>query len=275
MKAHAVLLGFLALGVATAAAAEEAKSQLMLGAGLGRYETLLHNDKDNNLYLVPRWQYYQGRFFVENLDLGFNLVETPNWSIDLSTKQSFDAVLTRTGGLKDSFVRGLATAVLPTPIGIPWDADLATYVTPQRRQLSYLGGASFYYRFDNVQLSTSWHTDISGVHQGSEWFNELAWRGQFYGVDVGASAIVRRVDTAYSNYYFGVWEQDTKAKLYSFKPGGQWIPATKLSLRYGINDQWALLANWKREYFPEIYERSLYFRRLTQDIWFTGVVYTW
>lgn len=256
-------------------AAEEAQSRFMLGMGVGRYETLLHGDTDNNMYLVPRWQYYKDRFYIENLDLGFNLVEKPSWSIDLTTKQSFDAVLTRTGGLRDSFVKGLATAVLPTPIGIPWDTDITTLLTIQRRQLSYLGGVTAYYRTDNVQLSTAWHTDISGVHEGTEWYNELAVRSEWQGLQIGASAIVRRVDTAYSNYYFGVWEADTIKKLYMFKPGAQWIPATKLSLHYPINDQWSLIANWKREYLPDVYERSLFFRRLTQDIWFTGVVYTW
>ncbi|WP_341501907.1 MipA/OmpV family protein [Gallaecimonas sp. GXIMD4217] len=240
-----------------------------LALGFGQYGTVLHDSKAQDLHVLPHWSYYGERFYLEDLDLGFNLVESKRWSLDLTTRQSFDALLLRKD-LDDAFLAGIADSPLP----IPRRFDLGPLVRPGHRSLSYLGGLTLFWRHENWQLSSAWHTDISNVHHGSEWETKARYLFRAGPVDLAVTGQVRRLDGDYSNYYFGVHEDDIN-RLFTFKPGSQWLPSFKLEASYPLNDSDRLFFSWKREFLADDYEKSLFFKKLHHDVWFMGVSRTW
>ncbi|ALZ77296.1 MipA/OmpV family protein [Rheinheimera sp. F8] len=270
-----VLMALLAFAVRADNAGPTSDFRLLLGLGYGQYSSVLQQGTDSQFYLLPRWQLYYRKFYVENLDIGLNLLENQHWSVDLTGKQSFDALLTRHSQMQDSFLKGLLTSSVPVLIPIQFGTELRDYITPTRRHLSYLAGTTLYYRQPDWQFSTAWHRDISNVHHGSEWLSELnyQWQQPDYGLQL--TATVRRLDDNYSNYYFGVNPADLVQNAYVHRPGQQWLPSVRLAVRYRLTDQMDWVANWRREYLPSVYRKSLYFDRLTHDLWFTGVLLQW
>lgn len=248
-----------------------AENQLSLGVGYGEYGSMLRQESADRLVLMPRWQWYGERLYVENFDLGYNLYEQGAWSLDLTTQQSFDALLTRSGGLQNALIKGLANI----PISAPYEVPPEDYIHPQARQLSYLAGSTLWYRHDAWQFQQSWHADVSGVHNGQQVQSKIRWHTEQGPLGLSAEAALRYVDSRYSNYYFGVQRQDTHNGLYQFAPGGHWLPSYQLNVRWQFAPPWQWIVSWRREHFPSAWLQNRYFDREMHQVWFSGVFYTW
>ncbi|PIW62513.1 MipA/OmpV family protein [Shewanella sp. CG12_big_fil_rev_8_21_14_0_65_47_15] len=246
--------------------------RLSLAVGLGRYSSPQVNGDNLPIYLLPRWSYYHDRFYVEDLDLGFNLIETRTFSWDITTKQSFDALMFHQGKLKDSLLAGLSAGNVV--LALPWDASPEDVLHPVERHLSYLGGSTLFFRTGNWQFKTAYHTDISNVHDGSEWNNELRYLTQVSKVEIATTVGARWLDSRYSNYYFGLNEADTDGVLTN-SPGAQWLPSLKLELSWSIAVDLRVIGSWRREWLANEFNKSYLFDTNTQDIWFIGVMKTW
>lgn len=247
-------------------------SVLMLGVGYGQFENPLHQGEDTVLRLLPRWQLYYGNVYAENLDLGVNLYQQGAFALDLTTKQSLDALLVRRQGLKPALLRGLLGSKLPLPS--PFGVSLDTMLTPQQRHFSYLAGLTAYYQSGHWQLKSALHQDISKVHHGLEWLNEISVQQQFsngLGVQLGLGW--RQLSSDYSNYYFAVKPEDTSNQLYQYNPGQAGIRYFKLAAGATLTPQLQLVWNWKREFLPDSYQHNYFFRTRVQDTWFTGFFY--
>ena len=270
-----VLLSVSLLGAVSVIAEETTdviSGQFSLAVGIGRY-TSPQVDSDNlPIYLLPRWSYYCDRFYVEDLDLGFNLIETELFSWDITTKQSFDALMFHQGSLKDSLLAGFASSGIP--LALPWGAEVDDMFNPTKRHMSYLGGTTMFFRAGNWKFKTAYHTDISNVHGGSEWASDLRYLTQIQSVDVAATVGVRRLDRQYSNYYFGLSEEDTDGVLIN-TPGAQWLPSLKLELSWAIRPDLRAIGSWRREWLADEYQQSYFIDSNTHDIWFIGVMKTW
>lgn len=264
--------GFAAASESGEQTGPQLQSRVMLGIGYGRFENPLHDGDDTILKLLPRWQLYYGKFYVENLDLGLNLYQHGAFALDLTTKQSFDALLVRRNGLKPALLRGLLGSNLPIPS--PFGVSIDSLLVPQQRHFSYLGGLTAYYQTEHWQLKSALHQDISKVHHGHEWLNEISFQQQLH-TDLGIQLGVgwRRLSSDYSNYYFAVKPQDTQGQLYLYSPGEGAIRFFKVAAGATLTPQLSLVVNWKREFLPELYVRNYFFHTRIQDTWFTGFLY--
>jgi outer membrane scaffolding protein for murein synthesis (MipA/OmpV family) len=271
----ALLLSFPLLTAQTMAVAgtpSATAGNMSVGIGLGRYTSPLFGNNDLPIYLLPRWSYYQDRFYIEDLDLGFNLIETPSFSWDITTKQSFDGLLFRKDQMQSSLLAGLSAGNVV--LALPWDASPRDVLHPVERHLSYLGGSSVYWRFGAWQFKSALHSDISNVHGGSEWNNELRYLTQVSKLEVATTVGARWLDSHYSNYYFGLNEADTDGVLTN-SPGAQWLPSLKLELSWSIAVDLRVIGSWRREWLVDEFKKSYLFDTNTQDIWFIGVMKTW
>src|SRR5690606_33260551 len=129
---------------------QQIQSQFSLAVGHGQYGSLLFDGQASPLSVLPRWSLYYKRFYLENLDLGFNLVETEHFSLDLSGKQSFDALSVRHKDAEDGLLKSIALHDAKLPI--PWHSDIKDIVNFRRRHLSYLAGIAVYARAHNIEL---------------------------------------------------------------------------------------------------------------------------
>ncbi|MDU0111878.1 MipA/OmpV family protein [Psychrosphaera aquimarina] len=249
--------------------AGEAKYSLALGKG--SYSSILRQNDETNFYLLPRWSYYNKQFYIENLDLGFNLVEYEAVSIDLSTKQSFDALLFKQHSLNDSFMLGLSAGL---PVNIPWGAEINDYFKPKERRLSYLAGFSVFVRLGNWQLVQEIHQDVTNVHDGFQITNQVRYASQLQDFSYSINGSTRWLSESYANYYYGVNNLET-SNTYEYLPGQSLLTSLKIELSYRINESLRLVSSFKREWFPSDFIQSLQIGQTQQDITFTGILYSW
>lgn len=245
--------------------------RITLALGVGEYDTLLNGQSSLPLYVLPHWSYYGERFYIDNLDLGINLVESEHWSWDLTSLQSTDALLFRQGSLKASFLKGLSTDLL---IAIPWGSEAEKLFQPTKRHFSYLAGSTLFWRSEAWQLSSGYHQDASGVHDGGQWRSEARYLYQQGAFSLALSGAARWLSREYSNYYFGISLQDT-SNTYQFQPGAQWLPSFKLETSWRLAQDTRLVLSWRREWLPSAYSGSFHIGQDHHDIWFTGVTWTW
>lgn len=246
--------------------------QFSVTVGHGQYGTLLFDASHTNLYVLPRWSLYYKRFYLENLDLGFNLVETKHFSLDLSGKQSFDALSVRHNSAEDGLIKSLAVNNVKIPV--LWDETIQDVINFQRRHLSYLAGITAYARTDNFELRSEWHTDISGVHNGNEWNTLLRYQYQGQSFNLAPSLGIRRLDQGFANYYFGLGYHDT-SNLLRVQPGPMWLPSVRLDASLNLSSNLSFAASLRREFYPAEVMQSLFIGSRQHDIWFMGFMYQW
>lgn len=263
----------LCTALAQPAIADDQGLEFSIALGYGQYGAVTYGNSATPLVVLPRWSYYQDRFYVEDLNLGYNIWQHGNWAFDLTTKQSFDALLLRQHSLTDSFIRGLLISEVPIPL--PMGAELPAYLHPTKRHLSYLAGATLIYQQNDLHFSSGFHQDISGVHQGFEWQNKASYVVNIANWAIATGAEIRYLSSNYSNYHFGVGPNDTTANIYEYSPNSAWLPMFKLEASYQLGDDIRLITNLRREWLPSKYQPSMYFESRQHDIWFSGVLFTW
>ncbi|MBZ9611454.1 MipA/OmpV family protein [Rheinheimera maricola] len=252
--------------------AQRLQWHMALTVGYGQYDSLLFDEKPSQLFVLPRWSLYYNRLYVENLDLGFNLLESRHFSLDLSTKQSFDALLVRKGNAEDALIKSIAVHDIKWPI--PWDSDIRDTLDLTKRHSSYLAGATLYFRGGNTELRSALHADISGVHNGKEWHNQLRYHYQYGAFELATSMGLRWLDRRYGNYYFGLRYSETEDAAAN-QPGSMWLPSLKLEASFTLTDDIRLVAHWKREWYPSAITASVFIGKAQHDVWFTGLQYRW
>lgn len=221
--------------------------QFSLALGYGQYGSMLFDHKDSTLAVLPRWSVYYQRFYLENLDLGFNLIETEHFSVDLSTKQNFDALSVRDQHAEDALIKSLSFNEIALPI--LWNEPIEDVLNLQKRHLSYLGGMTAFARMDNLELRSEWHHDISGVHHGHEWNTLLRAQYQLGSLEIAPTLGLRRLDNKLANYYFGLSYHET-TDLLSVLPGAMWLPSVKLDSSWQISQDLRVIVSLKREFYP-------------------------
>lgn len=271
----AKFFGFL-IALFTCALANADELKLGLAIGKGTYSSIVRTNEATDFYVLPRWSYYNKRFYVENLDLGYNVVDVNNISVDLTTKQSFDALLFQQGSLKNSFLLGL-TAELP--ISLPWIGEPEDFFFPDKRRLSYLAGMSAFVRFNQWQLAQEVHYDISNVHNGFEISNEARYVNNLAFLNLKPLSVAftgrtRWLSDDYANYYYGVSHSET-TNTFEFLPGASLITSLKFEMSYALNEQWRFISSFRREWFPSEFTQALHIGKTQQDLMFTGMMYSW
>ncbi|MDO6719645.1 MipA/OmpV family protein [Psychrosphaera sp. 1_MG-2023] len=251
--------------------ADEEQLSASIAIGYGSYSSIMAHGSEQNFYLLPRWSYYHNNFYIENLDLGYNFAELNDWSFDLTSKQSFDSLLFRGDSVSDALLRGIM-ANPDLPLNAPFNTPLQDLLTPQTRRSSYLAGASVFWHSEHFQFKSAMHTDITSVHNGYEFSNELRGLFQTEQFSIATTAGIRYLDKKYSDYYFSVTHADTTGS-YQFLPGASWLPSFKLETSWKLNEELRILLHARREWMPSNFDGSIHIVKQHHDIMFMGLIW--
>jgi MipA family protein len=213
--------------------------------GYGQLESPLVDKNDVSLYVLPAIQYYGERFYLDNLTLGYSLVERIDWSIDLIGRPNQDGLYFPGNG--NPIVRALVSDIPSThePGEIPELAPLQ--IEPGEKNLSYMAGVRSHLR-SMVDMDFYFTHDISGVHQGNEAefvlsksFVFTTLRGE---VEVGLNYKSHKL----THYYYGI---DTQNWMYGdihYNPKAAWNPLIQLNLSYPVNPKQDVVAAIKYQW---------------------------
>ena len=144
--------------------------QVSLALGIGGRTNPLINSSDIPLFIMPKFAYYGENFFIDNLNLGYNLVETNQLSLNVITDINYDRVFfsrTDPGNvLFDTLISdGVEVGNLPSEGQVD---SISISPSSLNRKISYLAGLGLIWTNHNHRMDVEIFTDISNIHDGQE-----------------------------------------------------------------------------------------------------------
>ena len=210
-----------------------------IGLGVGEFENPLHDGKDRNIAVLPSFYYYGERFYAENTELGYVLVETNDWLFKIKGKFNNDGLY-----FNDSFVDDLIVAGAFGP-GNFEEPDESVSSSAVDRDLSYMAGiAGDYFVTDNLQLSAGIYHDVTDVHHGYSigYGAQYIWQQDnwFFAAGLGAEFS----DSDLNQYYYGLRPEDGTAYA-SFELGSNTNVIGNVSFAYRINKHFSFIGRYQ------------------------------
>jgi outer membrane protein len=135
-----------------------------LGAGV-RTNPLM-NGKDIPLIVIPQFSYYGKRFFIDDLDLGFTLLEKGSNTFNLIATPGYDRVYFFRTDLQNFFIGFPINGSSPTLVTSTTPG--AVKVSPRAPRVTYLAGPEWTFKYGPVSGQVDLLRDATGQNSGDE-----------------------------------------------------------------------------------------------------------
>lgn len=225
-----------------------------LNIGLGIRTNPLYDGRDIPLILLPQFSYYGERFFLENLDAGFTLLEAPKTQINILLTPSYDGVFFNRwdpGNVLFDFNAGggVSASESPQPGGDELGTDEYEQQTVDEessqgdvpelktRRFSYMGGFEVSHEVPLGTLQLSFTREFTGRHSGSE--ARFAFQRELSGRVLGTVGFTWK-DQVLTDYYYGVHKDEVADTRDHYKPADSFNPFVRLSATIGQRPR-----NWR------------------------------
>ncbi|PHS18230.1 MAG: hypothetical protein COA86_08800 [Kangiella sp.] len=211
-----------------------------LGVGIGIRTNPLNNSDNIPLVLLPKVSYYGDRFFIENLEFGYNLFDSDTSQLNLLATPSYDSVFFNRWDPSNIFVDIGASANVNTPgVGINTPEDNLTQINPEeisKRKFSYLGGLEYSYLWKQSHLQLSLLTDISDTHSGTEVRFAYQYKlNPYFSSTIGFTW----KDQTLTDYYYGIDNNEIIDDRGAYQAQSSFSPFVRFSLNTSKNkDSW-------------------------------------
>jgi len=236
-----------------------------LGAGVRTNP--LENGRDIPLVVIPQVSYYGKRFFLDDLDLGFTLLERATSTLSLVASPGYDRVFFYRTDLQNLFVNGFTTADAAAA-GVTLVNRTAPGAVPypaRARKVTYLAGPEWTVRQWGVTGQIDVLHEITGQNEGDEIRAAAAvplWKGTGalnlnFGLTWKSRAIV--------NYYYG--------EPNGYQGGSALSPFVKLGYTRPLGGKWRLNAFVHHEHLGKAIRDSPIVEGDTVETAFVGAVY--
>lgn len=243
-----------------------------VGVGLGSRSNPVIGQDDVPIYLAPEVSFYGDKFFVENLDVGYTLINDRRNQFNLLMATPgldhiyFDddifaqALIERqvrnnpTTGDVDVFLPGLPDLVDPDVPGLPEpglpgiqsipdsidsaDAEVVSHANPvlPKRRIAIMSGFEYIRFYDWGQIHLQALDDFSTVHHGEQFRVALTLPINFYRNQFLLTGGATYQSAQLLNYYYGVSDEG------GYLPGKGVSQFFRADWRYPISKKWTLRA---------------------------------
>lgn len=148
------------------------KWNFSLELGVGVRTNPLVNGKNIPLDVIPHVSYYGKKFFLNDLEAGYTLIENDTVSFNLVAAPDYDRVFFYRTDPQNFFITSVPAAGLPvsytTDGGVAEAAPGSVKVPPRSRRLTYLAGPEVTFRYSGVSGQLDVLREITGQNQGDE-----------------------------------------------------------------------------------------------------------
>ncbi|WP_347332207.1 MipA/OmpV family protein [Marinimicrobium locisalis] len=273
--------------------------QVAIGAGV-RTNPIASAD-DIPLVLIPQLTYYGKRFFLDNLDLGYTLVDRPSWMLNALVTAGGDGLYF----FEDDWGRffldgGLATPTngfvsdspeMPArdyvaddggssdPVG-DGSEDSPAREEPQQaplpelreRDIAALAGLESSGQMGRFEWQLQALSDASGVHDGQALRFALSTATQAQEHHLGMSVGFNWKSAEVMEYYYGVTQGEAGTARPAYQPASGTSPFVRLSWTRPTGQHWRWLGSVQYEHLSEAMRHSpLVDRNQVMQIFFGGV----
>lgn len=216
-----------------------------IALGYGVKTNPLKDYEDIPIYLAPTIAYYGDKWFFDNGNIGYTLVEDEKFTINLNTSFSEDSAYFYRWDPSNIFITGTNQLTIPTT-RLVGPRTLSANAEPvfdglEDRNFTLLGGidAFIYTRIGILNFAIA--HDLFDVHSGSQakfkWLYNLAlgqWR-----IEVAAIADWKSEEVI--NYYYSVRPSENSYWSEHYQAGSATNLGLELTTQYVINEHWELI----------------------------------
>jgi outer membrane protein len=247
------------------------KWNVSVGLGAGVRTNPLVNGEDIPLVVVPHVSYYGKRFFLDDLDVGFTLVDNDSNTLSLIASPGYDRVYFYRTDPQNFFITGFsptgATEVTTNPtLASQYSPGTVKTVPRPARRFTYLAGPEWTFKYDGVSGQLDLLHEITDQDNGDEiragigiplWKRKGALIASF-GVTWKSAGIV--------NYYYG------EPGVYG---GASALdPYVKLAYTLPLSSRWRFNALVEYERLGNAIANSPIVAEHTVATMFVGTIYT-
>ncbi|MCZ8132687.1 MAG: MipA/OmpV family protein [Steroidobacteraceae bacterium] len=262
MKTLPNLLSLLVLCAGSAEANAESAWRLGLALGAGERTNPLIESKRLPIAVDVDVAWFGERFFFDNGDLGFTVLDRPSGTLNLVARVNSDRVFF--GRTNTKFVNVSVTgASLPAPVELR---------VPERSWAIEVG-AEWLADGDWGALALAAHRDASGTHGGHSADAEYSYtfRGRRWSLEPGISAHYK--SAALGDYYWGVrpGEASTALPPYTAGAGVNWEASLRAS--WYLSRHWRLAASAHYERLNAAVADSPLTKDRAVKSWFAGIAW--
>jgi len=227
---------------------EEGQWNFAVSFGLGLRTNPLSKSSNIPLLILPEISYYQGNFFIENLDFGYRLMDTNDASVTLIATPSYDSVFFNRWDPGNLLVNLSSFGGVSSPTFDGTEQDITTQINSDElnnRKFSYLGGFEYNMKFDDNLLQLTALTDLTNTHSGKE--IRFAWAHSFNSI-VSSTLGLTWKDKKLSNYYYGVEPDEIIDDRGAYDAGASVSPFVRITLNNPTSDNnsWRLSLEYQK-----------------------------
>lgn len=216
--------------------------QFGLSVGLGARVNPIVDGDDIPLVLLPSISYYGENFFIENLDIGYTLVDSDQLMLNALVTPSYDRVFFERWDVGNLLVdiANPSNAALDAnnPVGVG-GGELNNFteldVTEiKKRKFSLLGGLELSSEISSGLFQVSVLADLSDVHSGTE--IRLAFSRAINQSGWNATLGLTWKDSKMTDYYYGVDEDEVVDNRGAYQAGSSLNPFVRIDWRQPSQD---------------------------------------
>ncbi len=238
-----------------------------LALGIGTRTNPVIGRDDQTLILLPQFSWYGEKFFVENYELGYTLLDTPRQMLNLIGTMDLDAFFFRDSLSIGNFTLEGGQDLVNDGSSIPGngqdggdntdtDAETAvstgTQVDPKsldKRRTAALAGIEYSHYLGNWMLNAQLLSDISGVHNGQELrlgaSYDFAIEKNHFSVFGGLEWQSR----ALLDYYYGTNSNEVNNASLLFEAKADTATVVKFAWHRQLSKAWSLSASVRYKRF--------------------------
>lgn len=166
---------------------------LALGAGV-RSNPLVHGQY-LPLVVVPQFSYYGNRFYIDNLDVGFAVVDGATNTLSLIASPGYDRIFFYRSDLQNILVNlpGAPPTNPPPPVPFP----------SRPRRITYLAGPEWTFKFNEITGQFDVLREITGRNHGEEFRGAIKIPVIRSTGTLSATVGLTWQSAAIVNYYYG------------------------------------------------------------------------
>lgn len=213
---------------------------LSVSLGYGHRSNPIVDGRDIPLIVLPSISYYGKRFFLQNLEFGYTVVESDTQTLSLIAAPGYDRVFFYRNDPQNFLINPMPVTLPPsssppgpTPAPPPPPTE-SEQILAHNRDFTYLAGPEWTFGFGRVIGQLNALYEFTGEHGGVEVRGALALPLIDATSKVVATAGFTWKSAALVTYYYGDDE------LYA--ADAAMTPFAKLSYAYAIDDHWSLNA---------------------------------
>jgi MipA family protein len=249
------------------------KWNVSIALGAGEMTNPLYNSKNIPLVVIPHVSYYGKRFFLDDLDVGFTVLDTGPNTFNLIATPGYDRVFFYRTDPQNFFVTGFTpagaaeyTKVSGNVAQLPPTVAGATQVSNRPRRFTYLAGPEWTFKYAGISGQIDVLREITDQNNGDE-------------VRAGLGVpLLRRKGTLSAN--FGVtWKSSAIVNYYYGEPGiyqggAAFDPFARLAYTLPLSSKWRFDAFYQYERLGDSIANSPIVAQHSVATLFVGAAYT-